>query len=105
MPHKLKLLAASTLFLSCLPLLATGPSFHPDVTLTGSTLSGWHTFGQTEWRAENGELIATPKGAGGWLVLDRSYQDIGIYAQFRCAVARAKDSYGNEGHLRCANRP
>ena len=46
---------------------------------------GWHTFGPAEWRAENGELVATPKqGAGGWLVLDHSYQDIGVYTQFRC---------------------
>ena len=87
MPRKLILLVAASTFLSCLPMFATGPSFHPDVTLTGSSLTGWHTFGPTEWRAENGEVVATPKGTGGWLVLDRSYQDIGVYTQFRCAGA------------------
>ena len=87
MPRKLMLLAAVSTFLGSLPMFATGPSFHPDVTLTGSNLAGWHTFGQTEWRAENGEVVATPKGDGGWLVLDRSYQDIGVFTQFRCAAA------------------
>ncbi len=87
MPRKLILLVAASTFLGCLPMFATGPSFHPDVTLTGSSLTGWHTFGQAEWRADNGEVVATPKGGGGWLVLDRSYQDIGVYTQFRCAGA------------------
>lgn len=43
-------------------------------------------MGDAQWRAENGELIGTPKeaGNGGSLVLDRSYQDIGLYAEFRC---------------------
>jgi hypothetical protein len=84
MPRRLILLAAST-FLGCLPMFATGPSFHPDAALTGSSLTGWHTFGQADWRAENGEVVATPKGGGGWLVLDHSYQDVGLYTQFRCA--------------------
>jgi hypothetical protein len=87
MPRKFMLLAAVSTLLSPLPMFATGPSFHPDVTLTGSSLAGWHTFGQTEWRAENGEVVATPKGDGGWLVLDHSYQDIGVFTQFRCAAA------------------
>jgi hypothetical protein len=87
MPRKLLLLAAVSTFLASLPMFATGPSFHPDATLTGSSLTGWHTFGQAEWRAENGEVVATPNGGGGWLVLDHSYQDIGVYTQFRCAAA------------------
>ncbi len=87
MPRKLLLLAAVSTFLASLPMFATGPSFHPDATLTGSSLTGWHTFGKAEWRAENGEVVATPNGGGGWLVLDHSYQDIGVYTQFRCAAA------------------
>jgi hypothetical protein len=68
-----------------LPVFAVGPSFRPDTTFTGSSLTGWHTIGGAQWRAENGEVIATPKqNNGGWLVLDRSYQDIGVYTQFRC---------------------
>jgi hypothetical protein len=43
-------------------------------------------MGPAKWHMENGELIGTPgpSGAGGWLVLDRSYQDIGLFTQFRC---------------------
>jgi hypothetical protein len=32
--------------------------------VTGSTLAGWRTLGDAKWRAENGEIVATP-GAGG----------------------------------------
>ncbi len=85
MPRKRLLLLAAAMLLGSLPVFAAGPSFHPDTTFSGSSLSGWHTFGPAEWRAEKGELVATPKqGAGGWLVLDHSYQDIGVYTQFRC---------------------
>ena len=36
--------------------------------------------------AQNGEVVGTvkPGGNGGWLVLDRSYQDVGFFANFRC---------------------
>jgi hypothetical protein len=79
-----RLLLLATL-LSFVPVFAAGPSFHPDTTFSGSSLNGWHTFGPAEWHAENGELVATLKqGAGGWLVLDHSYQDVGLYTQFRC---------------------
>jgi 3-keto-disaccharide hydrolase/FG-GAP-like repeat len=68
------------------PLSGAGPSFRPDVRFTGSSLTGWHTLGDAEWRAENGEIVGTPKQpGGGWLVLDRSYQDIGFHAAFRCS--------------------
>ena len=80
---RLLLLAVSTL-LSSLQVFAGGPSFHPDTTFTGSSLAGWHTVGGAQWRAENGELIGTPKQGGGWLMLDRAYQDIGVFMQFRC---------------------
>jgi hypothetical protein len=86
MPGKRLLLLAA--LLSSVPGFAAGPSFHPDTTFSGSSLNGWHTFGQAAWRAENGEVIGTAKqGAGGWLVLDRSYQDIGVFTQFRCTGA------------------
>ena len=61
-----------------------GPSFVPSSTFKGSTLAGWHTLGQADWRAENGELIGKGTGGGGWLVLDRSLQDTGFYSAFRC---------------------
>ena len=55
------------------------PTFVPDVTFKGSTLQGWHKLGDASWQAKNGELTATGEG---WLVLDRSYQDVGIFASF-----------------------
>jgi hypothetical protein len=67
------------------PMIAVGPSFVPDVTFTGSSLAGWHTVGNAEWRAENGEIVGKPTAAsGGWLVLDKSYQDVGVYVEYRC---------------------
>src|SRR2546428_9228478 len=68
------------------PLFGDGPTFIPDSTFKGSTLAGWRALGQAEWRAQGGELIGVPKpgGSGGWLVLDRSYQDVGFYSSFRC---------------------
>jgi hypothetical protein len=78
-----------TAVLMLLTSLVTGApgNFAPDVTFTGSSLTGWHPIGQAAWRAENGEIIGTPKGAtqGGWLILDRSYQDVALFSSFRCA--------------------
>ena len=85
MLDKRLLLSAAFALVAALPTFAAGPSFHPDATFTGSSLAGWHTLGQASWRAENGELIGTPQSAsGGWLMLDHAYQDVGLYADFRC---------------------
>src|SRR5256885_16769367 len=83
--HSLALLALAGLLL--VPALATGPSFIPDVPFQGSSLAGWHVLGAADWRAKDGEWIGTAKPGGGWLVLDRSYQDVAFYASFRCAAA------------------
>lgn len=74
--------------LFCIPANAAGPTFIPDQTFKGSSLNGWRTVGQADWKAQNGELIGTAKaaGTGGWLMLDRSYQDIGIFANYHCAA-------------------
>ena len=71
--------------LTAISIFAAQKNFVPDVAFNGSTLAGWHTLGQADWRAEKGELIGKPNGeAGGWLVLDRGYQDIQFAADFRC---------------------
>ena len=69
--------------------LAGGPrNFVPDWTFTGSALTGFHPVGQADWRAENGEIVGTPKtAAGGWLLLPQSYQDVQFAATFRCRGA------------------
>lgn len=70
-------------------LTAQGPAneFTPDTTFTGSTLTGWRSLGAAEWKAQAGEIIGRPRAGkeGGWLVLDRSYQDVNFFTRFRCA--------------------
>src|SRR5262245_31753080 len=65
---------------------AAGPShFRAAPAFDGKTLAGWHPVGQADWRVDKGEIVGTPKTpAGGWLVLDKSYQDTGFFASFRC---------------------
>jgi hypothetical protein len=66
-----------------------GPrNFVPDWTFSGSTLTGFHPMGQVDWRAENGEIVGTPRtAAGGWLLLPERYQDVQFAASFRCRGA------------------
>jgi Domain of Unknown Function (DUF1080)/FG-GAP-like repeat len=67
-------------------IFAANHDFIPDATFKGSSLNGWHTLGDAEWHAENGEIVGRPKKeSGGWLVLDKGYQDIQFYAGFRCS--------------------
>src|SRR5437667_3258481 len=67
------------------PLFGVGPTFHPDASFKGSTLTGWRALGQADWKAQDGEIIGVPKAAtGGWLMLDHSFQDTAFYASFRC---------------------
>jgi hypothetical protein len=62
-------------------------NFAPDVVFTGSSLAGWQPIGQSNWRAENGEIIGTPTAAGGgWVVANKPYQDVALFASFRCAA-------------------
>ncbi len=85
MHAKRLLISVAAVLLCTAPVFAGGPSFTPDITFHGSSLTGFHTLGQASWRAENGELMGTPEnGEGGWLMSDRSYQDVGLFADFRC---------------------
>ena len=62
-------------------------NFSPDVVFTGSNITAWRSVGQAAWRAQNGEIVGTPSAAsGGWLLADRSYQDVAVFASFRCAA-------------------
>ena len=71
--------------LSIVPLGGTRSTFVPDWTFKGSTLAGWHVLGAAEWKAVDGELVGTPKSTdGGWLVLDKSFQDVEFGADFKC---------------------
>lgn len=85
-------LVAAMIFLGLIPTFGQrqtflpGPSFTPDEVLKGSSLASWHTKGQATWQIHDGELTGTPgpSGKGGWLIMDRSYQDVELFTKFRC---------------------
>jgi hypothetical protein len=67
-------------------IFAATHDFVPDFAFRGSSLTGWHTLGKASWRAENGEITGKPDTQdGGWLMLDKGYQDVKFYTEFRCA--------------------
>ena len=55
-----------TLTLIGTPVFASGPSFQPDTRMDGTSLKGWHPYGQADWRTEKGEIVGTPRGSR-WL--------------------------------------
>ena len=78
-------LAAAFVLLSA--IFAATHDFIPDFTFQGSTLTGWHALGNADWHAENGVIAVIPQTPdGGWLMLDKGYQDIAFYASFRCTA-------------------
>ena len=67
-------------------ILAVTRDFSPDFTFQGSSLTGWRPIGQVDWTAANGEIVGIPKSPeGGWLLLDKGYQDVEVYTEFRCS--------------------
>jgi hypothetical protein len=88
--RRLSLAAVSCVFVGIAVILtAQGPAneFIPDTTFTASTLSGWTSLGSGEWQANAGEIVGRPRAGtqGGWLVLDKSYQDVNFFTRFRCS--------------------
>jgi len=70
-----------------LPRAGANKNFVPDWTFQGSSLGAARTLGNAGWRAENGEIVGTPKTAeGGWLIFDKPLQDVQFAATFRCAA-------------------
>ena len=85
-----RILGAALLVTSALfsVLFAATGDFIPDVVFRASSLDGLQTVGQADWRANNGEITGRPRSQdGGWLVLDKSYQDVQFHTEFRCAAA------------------
>lgn len=82
------ILTMVVLFLLSQAIAGSPPDFVPDVTFSASSLQGWHTLGDVDWHAKDGEFVGTPHpgGNGGWLVLDKSYQDTEFALSFRCAA-------------------
>lgn len=64
---------------------AAGPTFKPDAVFSGSALTGWTQLGSATWTARNGEIIGTPRTpAGGWLILNQGFQDLGFFSHVTC---------------------
>jgi hypothetical protein len=83
----LRVIAMTAAVAPAVLLTAQGPNeFKPDTTFTGSSLTGWQSLGAADWQAQNGEITGRPRagGQGGWLVLDKSYQDVNFFTRFRC---------------------
>ncbi len=67
-------------------LYGQGPAnFRPTALVPTTSLSGWHQLGDATWKADGGELVGTPGPGGGWLVLDKKFQDLQYFSSFRCA--------------------
>jgi hypothetical protein len=65
------------------PVQGDRAMFVPDWTFKGNTLTGWRVLGEASFRALNGEIIGTPQTpAGGWLMLDKSFQDVEVGFDF-----------------------
>lgn len=80
----ISVIAGTLLFLSM--IFAVTRDFIPDFTFQGSSLTGWRPIGQADWTAANGEIVGVPRSPeGGWLLLDKRYQDVEVYTEFRCA--------------------
>ena len=86
-PRRMLPVALATALLLCSVLTVAAPrTVVPDFSFSGSSLTEWRELGHARWRAENGEIIGMPTSAGGgWLIFERSFQDVGFAANFRCA--------------------
>lgn len=91
---------AAILLLACMPVYCfaqSGPdtaentfgqTFLPDYTFKGSGLDDWQVVGSAEWQAEEGVLTGrtASENDSGWLIFDRSYQDVAFRALFKCST-------------------
>ncbi len=55
---------AAAVFCLLSAIFAATHDFIPDFTFKGSSLTGWHEFGNANWRAENGEIVGHSSSAG-----------------------------------------
>ncbi len=82
-------LAVALSLLCGLYSFAQNPSFTPDKVFQGSSLANWRVVGPAKWQAQNGVITADARNSKnpGWLFLDHSLQDAGVYISFKCAGA------------------
>lgn len=64
-----------------------GLNFIPDYHFKGSALTDWRQAGSAKWTAQNGEITAVNADTGGgFLMMDRSFQDVGVQILFKCSA-------------------
>src|SRR5690349_4307935 len=87
--RRIAIAAACTAGLVLTLRAADPPNFKPDGTFKGSALTGWRVVGDAEWSAENGEIVgkAKPGGNGGWLVMEKRFQDVQLFLNYKCTGA------------------
>jgi hypothetical protein len=67
------------------PASSSGPAYQ----FSGS-LTGWHTQGPANWSVKTGEIVAEgDSSGGGWLVLDRGFEDFVLKFSFRSEKGEA----------------
>jgi hypothetical protein len=67
--------------------LGGAPTFKPDATFQGSSLQDWQPIGEAKWSAKDGTITGKSLGGDGWLMLNKSFQDVAMYTSFRCKGA------------------
>ena len=67
------------------PAAAQGPHADNVKAFNGTSLQGWRPEGAAQWRVAGGELVGSATSGPGWLVLDKSYQDIILKFAFQCS--------------------
>lgn len=80
---------------------ATGPGAGGRVTLLdGTSMKGWYTVGDGNWRVEGGAVVADKKTGkdNGFLVTDGIYQDFQLKVEFW-----ASDDANSGIYMRCGN--
>ena len=62
-----------------------GLSFPPDYSFKGSKLTDWHSVGNANWQASNGEITVNANGGSAWLASNRSFQDVATHVLIKVA--------------------
>src|SRR5262245_11635552 len=75
-------------FVATSVLMAAGPTFRADYRFTGTALTAFKPLGNADWKVQNGEIVGTPKDAGGgWLLVNgKEFQDLQIFANVKCSA-------------------
>ena len=87
MSNRRRTLIATTMgVLLAASVFTAGPTFRADYRFTGTTLTGFKSLGQADWKVENAEIVGRPSAAtGGWLLVDgKDFQNLQLYASVKC---------------------